>query len=219
GYWQLGNRIASLKLRTSNGRFTICTAYAPHNEKPTEEKVCFYDVLHNHATRIRGCGSRVFFGDWNARLGRRRAGEEDVTGECSFGREAIEQVELPNRDLRVDFCMTFDLVVANALLDPPDSFKATFRETGVAPSSPVTWETFKRFGFDDNAGPPNKPWISQTTLSLLAEKREARHAGNWAEKAIRKRAKLSAKRDRAAWLESLTADGTWNCIKEIKQIT
>ena len=41
GCWQLDNRIASLKLRTSNGRLTICITYAPHSEKPTEEKVRF----------------------------------------------------------------------------------------------------------------------------------------------------------------------------------
>ncbi|CAK0803732.1 unnamed protein product [Prorocentrum cordatum] len=129
--------------------------------------------------------------------------DEDIMGEESFGREVIKQIELPNRDLFVDFCMTFDLLVANTVLDLPDTFKATFHEAGVKPSSPVTGENFNALDL-------------LTILDTMEQERKARRTGNReAEEAIRKRAKLSAKRDRAAWLESLTADGKWNCIKQI----
>ena len=47
GYWQLDNRIASIKVRTGSGRLTLCTVYAPHNERPTDEKFDFFTIACN----------------------------------------------------------------------------------------------------------------------------------------------------------------------------
>ena len=65
---------------------------------------------------------------------------------------------------------------------------------------------------------PNKPWISEHTLELIAQRRQARAAGDWgAELRLRKSVKQSAKQDRTKWLENLTATGDWGCIKKISK--
>ena len=63
---------------------------------------------------------------------------------------------------------------------------------------------------------PNKPWISQATLHLIAQKHEARQRGDWpTERCLRKDVKVSAKRDRAIWLEAMTAAGDWASIRRV----
>ena len=137
GYWQLDNRIASIKVRTGSGRLTLCTVYAPHNERPTDEKFDFYHRLQRHMGALPGYGPRLVFGGWNARLGNRRTGEEGIMGEHSFGREVVRKTEIPNRDLFVEFCMDFDFLVANTVFDLPPEFKATYHEPFVRPGSPI----------------------------------------------------------------------------------
>lgn len=48
---------------------------------------------------------------------------------------------------------------------------------------------------------PNKPWISDTTLGLLSQEREAAQAGNFqASKYYKKQARKTAQKDRVKWL-------------------
>ena len=59
-------------------------------------------------------------------------------GEHTIGREAKKKVGLPNWDLFIDFCMDFELLVANALFQHPVEHKATYHESSVRPGSPIT---------------------------------------------------------------------------------
>ena len=64
----------------------------------------------------------------------------------------------------------------------------------------------------------NKPWIRSETLALLELRRQARSLGKWdAERDLRKQVKKSARRDRAAWLEQLVADGSWPAVRKLRR--
>ena len=59
------------------------------------------------------------------------AGEEDVIGEHTFGHEAAHAVEVPNRDLLLEFCIGNSLLVANTFMPGCKEDKATYMEPGV----------------------------------------------------------------------------------------
>ena len=141
-FCQISSRLASVTLKVRGGSFSICNVYAPHNLKDSSLKEAFYDELNKHWQRLRGQGGRCIFGDMNARLGEARPGEEDVLGEFCFGREAIFKVDLPNRDLLMEFCYSNTLVVANTHSNHPVEQRVTYRELDVKPMDDVTPEKF-----------------------------------------------------------------------------
>ena len=97
-FLQFDNRIASIKLRTTGGKASITNVYAPTNLADVEVKLQFYELLHTHLRSFSANGLRIIAGDFNARFGHRRSGEEHFLGEFSCGREAVHVVPLPNRD-------------------------------------------------------------------------------------------------------------------------
>ena len=65
---------------------------------------------------------------------------------------------------------------------------------------------------------PNKPWISQSTMELIEDKRKARLERNFeAEKDLNKKVRGAAKKDRARWLEELTSQGDWQAIRYLRK--
>jgi hypothetical protein len=138
GFLQYSDRIASLKLKVSRGFIAIFSIYAPHNLKPLDERFNFYCELGRLFEKWSGNGNRYLFGKFNARIGRRRRGEEDVLGAYGFGREAIHAVEVPNRDLLMEFCIDFGYVLGNTLHPDVDNDKATYFEPGSTAMSQVT---------------------------------------------------------------------------------
>ena len=59
-----------------------------------------------------------------------------------FGAEASHKVEVPNRDLLLDFCWSRQMVVANTLLPGADEVKATFYVPGAAPMDTISSHGF-----------------------------------------------------------------------------
>ena len=135
-------RVASIVYKTSGLKHAIICVYAPHNMRTCEEKVHFYDDLGIvcDALSINGC--KFIAGDFNARLGCCRDGEETVLGEYHFGREAQHPVPLPNRDLLLEFCLSRGLFVANTFFHNLPEQRITFCEPGVAPLGPLNENTF-----------------------------------------------------------------------------
>ena len=88
GFCQYNNRLASVKLKTGGGVFAVLSAYAPHNMKEISEKIVFYDGLNILLKRTSTNGPRLIYGDFNARLGHKRQGEDSILGEHGFGRES-----------------------------------------------------------------------------------------------------------------------------------
>ena len=142
GFLQFSDRLASVKIQTSHGKIALINAYAPHNLKPHDERWQFYidlGVLHG---KISTNGPKYVLGDFNARLGGSRPGEEDIIGPFTFGREARHAVETPNRDLLMEFCHDRGYIVANTMAYAPAEQKVTFMEAGAVPLSQPTGDNF-----------------------------------------------------------------------------
>ena len=137
GFTPFSNRIASLRLRVAGGCCALLSVYAPHNLKDLPERFEFYESLDSHLQQIPVNGKKLVFGDFNARLGSRHPGEEDILGPYGFGVEARHRVEVPNRDLLLEFCTSRSMVVANTFVDAPPHQKVTFHEPGVSPMSQI----------------------------------------------------------------------------------
>jgi len=75
--------------------FAVLRAYAPHNLKELSEKLVVYDGLNKLLKNTSTNGPRLIYGDFNARLGHKRLGEDGVLGEYGFGREARIRLRFP----------------------------------------------------------------------------------------------------------------------------
>ena len=314
GYCQISSRIASLKIKCAGGCFGIFSVYAPHNMRNLDERWAFYEELGKHWQRLSVNGSKLIFGDFNARIGDCRPGEEDIIGPYCCGLEAAHRVEVPNRDLFMDFCWSRELCLANSFSQVPLERRVTCHEPGATPMGDVShgfsmldllvtpcdfldqvvsicsdrsaalashhfpvvaslqigiplrapreaairlnwaalaqpdvrtemvhqflslqqpsdsdlntrWEALRNSSLTacmetipQRQNVANKPWISERTLSLLDEKRAARLENDWvSEKLLRRRSRNSAKKDRTAWLENLSATGDWNAMKLLRK--
>ena len=63
-------------------------------------------------------------------------------GEHSFGREAQHKVDVPNRDLLLEFCSSRSLMVANSVFAGPPHEKVTYHEPWAPPMSAISVEKF-----------------------------------------------------------------------------
>ena len=85
--------------------------------------------------------AKIWIGDYIARVGQAHPGEEDVVGEFGWGREAVHEVDVPNRELLLEFCVGTGMLVANTFYNESLDKKVTFRESGVLPLAPIDLTT------------------------------------------------------------------------------
>lgn len=142
GFCQVSERIATLKIGCSGGTFALITALAPHNLRPQGEKWDFFDKLGKVLSTTSTNGPKLLVGDFNARIGQARPGEQNVLGPYCFGIEAQHQVDVPNRDLLMEFCSSNLFNVANTYFDNPPDKMVTYHEPRVPPSAPICSNTF-----------------------------------------------------------------------------
>ena len=142
GFCQVSSRLAYIKLKIAGGTAVMFNAYAPHNLKLIEDRFEFYEQLSTHFEKVSTNGPKIILGDFNARIGSKRLGEDEVVGDFGFGREAVHKVEVPNRDLLLEFCLSHQMVVSNTFFDKPLENKVTYHEPGVSPNSPITLQGF-----------------------------------------------------------------------------
>ena len=65
---------------------------------------------------------------------------------------------------------------------------------------------------------PNKPWISAATLDLISQRQAARACDDYVEeKLLHKAVRVSARKDRTVWADTLLEDGSWGAIKKIRK--
>ena len=145
-FLQYSDRIAYLKIKVNRGCVGVFSVYAPHNLKPLDERFQFYCDLGSTLDRCSVSGQKYSCGALNARLGKRRPGEEDILGPYCFGREAMHRVEVPNRDLLMEFCMDYECIVANTFQQTGDGLKATYFEPGTAAMDPIAEPTHDIMG-------------------------------------------------------------------------
>lgn len=141
-FLQFSDRLCSLKIKTKGGKFGLVCAYAPHNLKSIDDKLKFYEDLSRLMDRISVNGPKLVFGDFNARLGQRQPGEDDVLGDFCFGLEAFCKVDIPNRDLLLEWCRSFSMLVSNTFHEHPSDKLVTYHEPQVRPGDPISERGF-----------------------------------------------------------------------------
>ena len=138
GFNPTSSRISSVKLRVPKGCCYIFCIYAPHNGYPLDVRMQFYDDLEKSIRNTSANGPRFIFGDFNARIGKRRPNEEGILGEHCFGREAVHRVEVPNRDLLLEFCISNSYIIGNTFLPGDAAQKVTYFEPCASPFQDIT---------------------------------------------------------------------------------
>ena len=68
GFCQKSNRMCCLKLRISGGKVAIFSTYAPHADKPYNERQQFFNSLMEFWQSVSVNGPRIICGDLNSRL-------------------------------------------------------------------------------------------------------------------------------------------------------
>ena len=106
--------------------------------KPLSERFQFFCDLDSEFRSCSANVGKVIFGDLNSRIGHKLPGEGSIIGDHTFGRQAVHQVEAPNRDLLLEFCGGNGLLVANTFLPASQEEKVTFMEAGSTFTGPVT---------------------------------------------------------------------------------
>ena len=129
-YKQISDRLCSLRLKVRGGVLGVISAYAPHNLKPLPERFHFFSELDCNFRKCSANIGKFVFGDLNARVGAQMPGEDHIVGPHTFGRRAVHPVEVPNRDLLIEFCEGNGLLLANTFLPGPPDEKTTFVEAG-----------------------------------------------------------------------------------------
>ena len=97
--------------------------------RPLQERSQFYDDLEENISIFPPSTDKFTLGDFNARIGQRRLGEEGFLGDYCFGREAQHKVEIPNRGLLVELCCSYEAHIANTYFDNPSFKQVTCRST------------------------------------------------------------------------------------------
>jgi hypothetical protein len=129
-YKQISDRLCSLKLKVDGGILGLISAYAPHNLHVLSARFGFFSELDHNYRRLSANVAKLVIGDLNSRVGASFPGEEHIIGPHSFGRRAVHQVEVPNRDLLLEFREGNTVLVANSFLPGPPEHKATLIEPG-----------------------------------------------------------------------------------------
>ena len=141
-YKQVTDRLAFVNIFLQGGVLSIFSAYAPHNQRPLDEKIDFYrnlDVEYDSCSANLG---KIVLGDLNSRLGLQKAGEGHSVGPYGFGTEARQRINVCYRDLLIEFCDSSGLLVANTFVQGAPSEKVTYMSPGTRPMDEITDSAF-----------------------------------------------------------------------------
>ena len=117
-FCQFSGRQASLKMRVPGGKMVVCSLSAPHQGKPFQDRLDFYQSSAEWIGKLSRHGPLLVLGDFNARLHTRFATEDHRFGEHIFGDSQAE----PHPDRTGNFCLNFvkrwtSLLVTPSLLN------------------------------------------------------------------------------------------------------
>ena len=146
-FCQFSGRQASLKMRVLGGKMVVCSLYAPHQGKPFEERLHFYQSSSEWIGKLSRHGPLLVLGDFNARLHTRFATEEHRLGEYIFGYTSAEPHPESNRQLLLELCEALDLVVGNTFFAQPPSRQVTVYNVGSNPCSALIPANFGQIDF------------------------------------------------------------------------
>ena len=141
-FCQHSSRVAGIKIRTPGGKIAVVTAYAPHANRPFEERFHFFQNLTTYWRSISVNGQKLCFGDLNSRLYCRFGGEEQFIGKHFFENQEKCMVDTMNRYLLLEFCSTTNNCLANTFFEHPLRKLVTFRAPGTQPFDTITRTNF-----------------------------------------------------------------------------
>ena len=184
----LGDRLASLKIKTSGGVANIPCGYAPHAGKDYEFRKSFFDSF-TKAWKRPGSHTCTFgYGDFNARLYKREAGEEDVIGDYMYESSPPSRRAQSNKELLLETCRATNSIIGNTFFEHTANNTVTYYEPagGINASSPVSQEHFAQLDFclvgasnidmvgniwsDRTAALPTRHYVVLTTLNMQFER-------------------------------------------------
>ena len=138
----ISNRICSLKLRVTHGVIGIICAYAPHNGHALLLRQQFFQSLQDAYNSLSVNGPKMIFGDLNARLHHRLAGEHHILGPNCFGDIDTSFSTSNNRSLLMEACESLNLCLTNTLLDHEVESLVTYWGIGASPMAPISHHNF-----------------------------------------------------------------------------
>ena len=100
-------------MRVADGAISFLNAYASQSGISFEMRETYYNELHDVYTKGRVHGPTVILGDFNARLHRLMAGEEDILGPYIFGYSFHIPSPHNSRELLLELCRSHGLVGGN----------------------------------------------------------------------------------------------------------
>ena len=112
-FCQASSRMASLKTRVPGGKMTVCSIYAPHNDKSVDERRSFFHNMSSWLTSRSRHGPLCVLGDFNARLHRRFETDPRFIALFVFGNPDAQVDANSNRSFLVELCESNNLAVAN----------------------------------------------------------------------------------------------------------
>ena len=127
------NMIACLKLRVPGGNACICSVYAPHNGHSLRVRQSFFAQLIRRYNSVSAHGPKLIYGDLNARIHHRLAGEDPIIGPFPFGDPLAIIGGSKNRQLLIEACKALRLTVANTWFDSSIEDQVSFYAIGASP--------------------------------------------------------------------------------------
>ena len=122
GTWTAhGRRIVEARMQNRTGFTTMVAVYAPTEEHP-EEADEFYDELQKVVGKISKRDVLLLLGDFNARLGQKNDGYEQVMGKC-----ALDEERNTNGEKLLEFCQVNRLYIQGTRFSHRDIHKQTWR--------------------------------------------------------------------------------------------
>ena len=134
--------LCTLKLRVPSGKLVIINNYAAHSGRAYDIRQAHFKQLQDVCASVSSYGLKIVLGDFNARLGLQRPGEESIIGPHGFGNEAKHEVEVPNRDMLLEFCHASSFCVANTYEEVGCDRKVTYMAPSATPMGDITPEKY-----------------------------------------------------------------------------
>ena len=136
------DRVACLKLKVNGGTVSLISVYCPHSGHDAEVRRQLFADLGGLMRKSTQHTTTLVLGDFNARLHRCQDSEHNVIGPHVFGGCASNCDTHSNGDLLLEFCVAWEMVVANTFFDYPAEAKVSYYDLKSKPLDPITKKRF-----------------------------------------------------------------------------
>ena len=138
----INERLAALRVKVSGGVLNIVTAYAPHDGHDFESRHAFFTNLADNTRRRGYFEETIVLGDFNAQLGYSGEGEHHIVGPFVFRKALRQKSSISNRELLMEYCMTYSMHITNTFFDYPDDCLVSYFNLVAKPMDIISQTTF-----------------------------------------------------------------------------